>query len=325
MDDKPEYYKACKSNGCRRAKWHDYYSRCIYLITINKAQRIPAFASIQPPSQRNLIAKTELTPLGEDIKKTILMLESRYPFVRILRRAVMPEHVHFIIFVTQKTDCHLGKIIATFKGLCTCHYHGIKDTDDTSGLNLTPVFEQGYNDRIVTHKSQLSRIINYVDDNPRRRYDRITHRGYHSRHFLVDDEGNTYEAYGNLQLLHNRQIEAVKVSRSYTPDELVAKKRAWLQAIQTGGVIVSPFISKAEKAVKNWAYDNGGNVIYLELNGFGKNYAPKEPMHTLCSEGRLQLIAPTSHSYSAHTTTREECLRMNDLAVKIANHRLKER
>lgn len=115
----------------------------------------------------------------------------------------------------------------------------------------------------------------------------------------------------------------MKISRKYTPEELIRRKRIWMRTVQNGGVLVSPFISPAEKKVENWACQEGGRIILITDNGFGTNYTPKGILHTLCSEGRLLIIAPTVHRTTSIALDRATCLQMNALAETVAAYSLR--
>lgn len=315
----PSYYRPVVPHSCRRAPWHDYRSRCIYMITMNRAKGVPCFSYLRGTlGSHSRRPHTILSPLGEVIASCISALKERYPFVRILRRVIMPEHIHFVLFITEDSDVHLGDIIKHLK---------VESLQASIARKVTPelpaIFEELYHDRILIKRGQLQRLLGYVSDNPRRRMERMRYPDFHHRRLVSDEEGRAYEAYGNIHLLEDPDIEAVRVSSHYSEEELQRRKRLWLRTIQNSGVLASPFISEAEKRVRDWACSNGGRLILLDTNGFGKNYAPKEPLHTLCSEGRLLIIAPTAYSHRHVTPTRTDCLRLNDLATAVAEHRLK--
>lgn len=234
----------------------------------------------------------------------------------------MPEHIHFVLFVTEATDTHLGDIILDLKGECTRRYHGTTK-QAVREAPLISIFEEGYHDRILLKKDQLQRMLSYVSDNPRRRLERMNHPDFFRRTIIAGPDGTRYEAYGNIHLLEDPDIEAVKVSRKYTPDELIHRKRIWMHTVQNGGVLVSPFISPAEKKVENWACNAGGRIILITDNGFGTNYTPKGLLHTLCSEGRLLIIAPTEHRTASIPLDRATCMQMNALAETVAAYSLR--
>lgn len=322
MAESRDFNQPTKPNGHRRAPWHDYRRKWIYLITINKAPGISDFSTLAgSPDSHDNPPHSKPTPLGKIIKDCIYGLPKDYPFVSILRSVIMPDHVHFVIYVKESTDIHLGLIINKFKTNCSIISH---DAGLGAAIDMT-LFEEGYHDRILKNNGQLARMLKYVSDNPRRRMERMLHPDFFHRTDIAGPNGELLEAYGNKQLLEDCEIEAVKISRSYSADELKRKKQIWLHTVYNGGVLVSPFISQAEKKVLDWACANRGRIILITNNGFGNNYTPKGRLHELCEEGRLLVIAPAEHSTAAVTLTREACLRMNAIAEAIASYMIKLR
>ena len=72
----------------------------------------------------------------------------------------------------------------------------------------------------------------------------------------------TYQAYGNFQLLDCPFKEQVVVHRADSAEERERKLQEWLYTASNGGVLVSPFISKAEREVRNEA-EKVAVVLYL--------------------------------------------------------------
>lgn len=153
MSSTPE--KAAK----RRHPKHDYYSKCIYLISINAEESLPPLCELSgdPDSETNPPRERSFRP-GLVFKWELKRIVSDYPWVRILQYIVMPEHVHFIIEVKERIPYHLGTLIGELKARCT----------RSLGLGIS-FFEEGFNDRILLGAGQLQRMIGYVRDNPRRR------------------------------------------------------------------------------------------------------------------------------------------------------------
>lgn len=310
------YLRAIIPNGKRRAKWHDYHSKCIYMITINMADYDKVLSHISgsltdvknPP-------RTILTPLGEMIKRQLQLTTYHFSTIKILAEVYMPDHIHFVIYNTTDTSYHLSDVIRYFKSLCTHSYYNIPADQH---ITSSSIFEKGYHDRILMKSNQLAAMKNYVRVNPRRLLERRQFTTFHQRHKLVSTDGVPYEAYGNIHLLQDYDIEAVRVSSKYTPDFLRKRRYCWYHTVLNGGVLVSPFISPKEHKVRDWATESGGRLIIITENGFGDRYTPKGILHTLISEGRLLLIAPTHHSTSKVAISRQWCLEANNLAEKIA-------
>lgn len=313
-----ELYRPCVPNGKRRAPWHNYYSPSIYLITINAAPGIPPFSLLKgDPDDRRWPAYAELTEIGKMIHTNLYAISRTYPFVSILRRSIMPDHIHFVINIQKKTTTHLGTIISHFKSECTRAFATLLSPYSPS------LFESGYHDRLLTKARQLQKMLHYVSDKPRRRLLRIKNRGFFRSFIIIDAKGNQYRGYGNPDLLSDPDIEAVKVSSKFTPEFLRARKICWKSTVENCGVLASPFISEAESRVYNWAIDNGGRIIYIVNNGLPERFAPKGVQHQLCAEGRLLIVAPMQHLMTKPVLTRAVCEAMNSLAVAISHSELR--
>ena len=290
------------------------------MITINAARGIPAFSYLTGiPGSHDFKPKSNNTPIGEIIARNLSGIKDNFPFTSILRRVIMPEHVHFAIFIKEAGICHLGDIVRKFKADCTREISGFMSPRNANWENrLQSVFEDGYHDRILLKEGQLGKMLNYVSDNPRRRLLRMMNPNFNVRHHIVDDTGIEYETYGNISLLDDPDIEAVKISSKYSAEELRQKKLNWKRTVENCGVLTSPFISDAEKKVRDWAIENGGRLILIESNGFGPRFTPKGVLHDLCCDGRLLIIAPTIHQTSKQPLIRKQCESMNALAESIA-------
>ena len=202
MRDIPSYFRPLSQNGCRRASWHDYHSRSIYMISINRASEIfTPFSELRGiPGNRDWPPTAVPTHTGRIIGECISAIKLEFPAVKILRRVIMPEHLHFVLYNTIYSDYHLGDVINHFKGECTRRFYGLTGKQ-SEPIHLPSLFEDGYHDRILIKKNQLRRMMNYVSDNPRRRMVRMANPGFFYRYFITDPNGIRYEAYGNIQLL----------------------------------------------------------------------------------------------------------------------------
>ena len=101
-----------------------------------------------------------------------------------------------------------------------------------------------------------------------------------------------WTAIGNPFLLDAPLLVSVRISTATPPDrlaEIVAKLGA---KAERGAVLVSPWISPGEKAVKSEAISRGGRVVQLLAEGMGRYYKPGGIDFDLCAEGRLLQISP---------------------------------
>ncbi len=101
-----------------------------------------------------------------------------------------------------------------------------------------------------------------------------------------------WTAMGNPFLLDAPLLMSVRISTATPADkleELVAKLGT---KAERGAVLVSPWISPGEKAVKAEALARGGRVVHLLSEGMGRYYKPSGHDFGFCSEGRMLLLSP---------------------------------
>ena len=309
-------------NAGVRCPGHDYRSRCIYHIVLNKADRFPDFSEVVGiPDDHRCPPRTALSEVGKIIFEAISNIKSNFPHTSILRRCIMPDHVHFAIFIKEKTDIHLGHIIKKLKRECSSRFEAMGHEPEIE------FFIPGYHDTFLTGKDQLKKMLAYISDNPRRHLVRKSKPGWFQQFIISSPDGQSrYEAYGNWDLLSEFQRVPVKVSRKYSPSELIARKRLWHKTILNDGVLVSPFINPNEKKVRDWAVENGGSLIYLTYKPFPEKFKPQGKMFDFCAEGRLLIIfIPPDEKEAAYIRENgcpsySHCQRMNSIAEQIAEN-----
>lgn len=305
-------------NAGVRCPGHDYRSKCIYHIVLNKAEGFPLFSEVTgSPGSLDFPPSVSLHPAGEIIHSAISALKSEFPFTSVLRRCIMPDHVHFALYVREATDTHLDQIITHLKRLCSEAWESHGNPPETD------FFLSGYHDTFLSGNDQLQVLLNYISDNPRRHLIRTAAPGWFRR-FRISDGSSTYEAYGNWDLLCEPNRTPVRFSRKYSESELLDKKREWHRAILNDGILVSPFIHPTEKAVRDWGMRNGAAIIYITHKPFPDRYKPQGELFDLCAEGRLLIVhIPQSEKSMEYIKENGKppyaaCQKMNAVAVEIA-------
>ncbi len=87
-----------------------------------------------------------------------------------------------------------------------------------------------------------------------------------------------------------------------------------LNAAAQGAVLVSPSISRGEKAVMRAAFERGYPLIYLQENGFTDLAKPNGKRMDACARGQLLILAPWEHHNERTIISRNQCLSLNDMA-----------
>lgn len=332
-----------KHNRLRRMETHDYTSSCIYLITVTTEGRQRLLGKLVGDSAAT--AAIEPTPLGayvaEAFRQTAVETTKKTGCrVQVLHYQIMPDHFHGILYVrdTLPANYALGKIVAAWKSTCThalwassfCasfsapHLSAENGTKDLSSEHRTALFSRGFNDRILFRRGQLKTWVAYLDDNPRRLWlkwhfpDRL--RKVYD--FTAGTKGHRYTAVGNTFLVTYPERLQVRCHQHLTAEQIQQEVEKYLREAHRGTVLVSPFISPAEKAVFEACYRERLPMIHIVNRGLdGKFNYPSGRDLSGCSDGFLLVLAPYA-DYSAETAaariTRAQCLDMNAYAADLA-------
>ena len=183
------------------------------------------------------------------------------------------------------------------------------------------LFAKGFNDKILLRDGQLERWLNYLKDNPRR----LLMKRENPELFRVQRglvyAGQTFSAIGNRFLLERPLKQQVQCSRNITETDLQTKLDDCLQAARQGAVLVSPAISKGEKAIMRAAFEEGLPLIYLQENGFTDLAKPGGKRMEACAKGQLLILAPWEHHNEKLNIKRGQCLELNEMARVICEGR----
>ena len=182
------------------------------------------------------------------------------------------------------------------------------------------LFAKGFNDQILLRKGQLDRWLKYLKDNPRRLLMKRENPDLFRVQRGLTFAGLSFSAIGNRFFLERPLKLQVQCSRSISEDELNAKMNECLQAARQGAVLVSPAISKGEKAIMRAAFEEGLPLIYLQENGFTDLAKPGGMRMDACARGQLLILAPWEHHNEKTVIKRGQCLELNEMARAICEY-----
>ena len=319
---------------------HDYTLPCIYLITVTTEGRQRLLGTLVGDSAAT--AAIEPTPLGayvtEAFRQTAAETTKKTGCrIQVLHYQIMPDHFHGILYVrdTLPANYALGKIVAAWKSACShalwasfssrdlSSEHRTKDFGSEHGTKA-PLFSRGFNDRILFRKGQLKTWVAYLNDNPCRLWlkwhfpDRL--RKVYD--FSAGKKGHRYTAVGNTFLVTYPERLQVRCHRNLTEEQIQQEVEKYLKEAHRGTVLISPFISPAEKAVYEACYQEKLPMIHIVNRGLdGKFNYPSGRDLSGCSDGFMLVLAPYA-DYSSETAaariTRAQCLDMNAYAADLA-------
>lgn len=352
-----------KNKMLQRCWGWDYRAACIYSITIAIADR-PSMAlgrlvvdNDGGGDPAKVVAHVELTAAGRAVEAEWRRMGELTPAIKPLEIQIMPDHIHFIVRVTERLARPLGQIIAGFK------------TGSSKAATGKPGFwSEGFQDTILFREGQLENMFNYVRDNPRRLAVKRLYREFFTvrRDLAVgltpNQQNNSdssvdlalakpmtlhFQAIGNEALLKAPAIFQIQCSRSYLAYRRVAKPGGGLKIardesvrpiIETetgefreklevllamaakGAVLISPCISDGEREIARRAMEAGARLITLSNKGFSKLFKPGGKAFESASEGRLLMLAPAAWPYQPgeKKMTRFDACALNRIAQLIA-------
>ena len=326
----------------RRTPWHDYSRKGTYMLTLVVEGRVPLFGELKGNAEAPLgtpdAPRVDCSELGRTILSDEISKVNRfYPQVEVWQLCVMPDHLHMIVRVKEDMGegKHLGYVVRGFKAGCSKAWwrltgvetpgtvtasRGTTVPEVSTSAERRSLFEPGYCDKILMHEGQLDNWKHYLDDNPRR----LMMKRQSPELFTVltgmDVAGERCQVVGNRFLLDIPDKVAVIVHRRYTDEENARLREEWLACGERGGVLVSAAISPKEKEVLREAMNRGYNIILLRENGFPKLYKPAGEAFDACAEGVLLQISPWEFHMEKKVITRAQCLHLNAMAERIAEH-----
>lgn len=300
----------------RRAISHNYYAPFIYHIILKKATGCEDFGSIEgnariAPGSHGCARIKESEP-GKIIAKALIHFPYQFRIIKLHQFCVMPDHVHILLQIRYRSEKHLDFYIDRLRENIAAGFSKLNERT----VNDEEIFIPGYCDKPLYDNRNLDGWYKYIRENPHRLAMRKQYPMFFRRARNLKFGDYECQAYGNLFLLRNPDKIAVKISRSSSADERVRKRDSWLSAVAQGTILVSPFISPAEKEIRSEAESLNAKIILITHEPFPERYKPAAHDFALCEEGRLLIISIAVPP--ATPLTREICMQMNALAGEIA-------
>ena len=120
-----------------RLKEYDYSLPGYYYVTICTADESVCLSRVGWEHEPN-VARVVLTEEGQIAREQLFALEQRYPYVRIDKYVIMPNHIHVIIELemmpTSEKRTDLTAILCAYKSLATRQLNQVFQTPGKSGF-----------------------------------------------------------------------------------------------------------------------------------------------------------------------------------------------
>ncbi len=147
-----------------RLKQYDYQTPGYYYVTIHTVPNAPDLSNIQQFSPL-CAPRVQLTVLGEEVQRQLYALEKRFPYVKLDKYIIMPNHIHMILRLLEHREGEghrpaLPQVIGTYKSLTT---RGCNEIDNRPGRK---VFQTSFYESVLRNEKAYQEIWRYIDDNP---------------------------------------------------------------------------------------------------------------------------------------------------------------
>ena len=257
-----------KPSMLRRCVGHDYTSRQMYMVTMVTEGRRPLFGKVVGSCDAEAGSANaphiELSELGQRVADEWNGISHYYHQIAVVALQMMPDHLHGILFVKERMEKDLSRVIRGFKTGCNRAYRelvfgplvpsvatqsqptgqqptGLQPAakpkeDRTHGL----LFARGYNDRLLLRDGQLECWLHYLEDNPRRLLMKRQHPDLFRVQRGLKVGTQEFSAIGNRFLLDRPLRIQVQCSRRLTDEQIEEKTQECLALARQGAVLASP-------------------------------------------------------------------------------------
>lgn len=139
----------------------DYSTAGAYFITICTQSRRCLLSRIVG---RGLApAEIQYTEYGQIAQKQLLMLEQRYPSLKIDQYVIMPNHIHAILLLEETAgDCQrptIMDIICAYKSLATRECKKVRP--------IEKLFQTSFYEHVIRSCEDYNEIAEYIVNNPK--------------------------------------------------------------------------------------------------------------------------------------------------------------
>ncbi len=307
-----------------REKGWDYRGRAIYHFTLPVEGRYPLFGTLEGESAEKAFVR--LNPFGRRVCQMLSGLAQFYKekgyALKMLAQMVMPDHVHLVIQVLEPLPQSIGAVVRGFKSGCTkvykeeyyCRGENATELHSDVPVHFARIFaDRGsiwqqdaayYHERILHAQGQLSRMIDYVKDNPRRLWLKRHNPDLFRIHRDTVLCGVSFTSLGNHFLLQWPDRQLVEMSRSADRASIEKRLQEVLTAARNGAVTYSAAISDGERLIAKTVREHGFPLVVLLADGFPavgspheRYYKPGGVYFEACSKGALLLLEPKESAY----------------------------
>ena len=307
----------------------------IYHVTLVVPSREPLLGDLIIPDNDPTKAYVERTKLGKEIVYIIGSIPHYRPQIRLLQYCLMPDHVHFILYVQQTMPYSIKSVVRGFwqaakkvgreYTILSISPNDIRENEQNKTKAIHPIFTDIPFIRPMSRRGQLDAMMQYVKMNPQRLATKRLKPGYFCVQDNIEIAGRIYSGVGNTKLLLADSFAPVHVRHTMLDEaaqgndmRLRDYMNGCVLAARQGTVMVSPFISDKEKEVLTVLLAEERPIILLADNGFRNYYKPSAGLFDAVAAGRVLILSPWEYDPDKKHISRADCVALNNMAEEIS-------
>ena len=270
--------------------WH---KPCIVHVTMVARGREPIFGTLTHNGKKAVVEKTAMGWTLINQQQRMLDL---CPEIMILADKVMPNHHHIVLYVQRTMSRSIKEVVRGY--MQGCKAEARKLGIEGNLYDAPPYF------RVLTHKGQLQAMIDYVNANPERSWQRKQNPDLFRMHRRTEACDILFTSLGNHFLLDWPERQLVEMSREATDEQVQEKLKSVLSAARNGAITYTASISKGEQLIARTLREQGFPLVVLLNEGFPEEGSPRERFYKpggvyfeACSQGKLLLLEPTEQAF----------------------------
>ena len=147
-----------------RLNYYDYSKSGYYFLTICTDKRKPILSNVGrglAPAANSVV----LSRIGKIAEEQLFVLETKYPFLKIDRYVIMPNHIHVIFALNGKTAGASPRptvmdIVCAYKSQTT------RICNKEDNIPGRKIFQTSFYDEIIRNQTAYDEISKYIFENP---------------------------------------------------------------------------------------------------------------------------------------------------------------
>ena len=143
-----------------RLEHYDYSTAGAYFITICTQGRRCLLSRIVG---RGLApAEIQYTAYGRIAQEQLLLLEERYPSLKVDQYVIMPNHIHAILLLAETAGASLRPTIMDI----VCAYKSLTTRQCKKAQPIEKLFQSSFYEHVIRGREDYNEIAEYIVNNP---------------------------------------------------------------------------------------------------------------------------------------------------------------